>query len=457
MDDSSKPTLDLNEIDRIQREIEQKLYGKPAVSTPVAEEFAEEPNTEPEPLQSVFYHETIKNETLKYKKKKRFRRRVALALIICSFGTGALGLGAGICITLIQSSMKPGIGFGIAGNDNSDLEDDPFFQEAFEPAQSVVLTTLADVVKMVAPAVVSINTVIEGTSDYFSLPYDQSGDGSGIMFYQNSTTIYIATNYHVISGASSVTINIEDSEPIVATFVGSEPNSDLAVISVKKTDVKKAGVTKVTIAAFGDSDSMMVGETVIAIGNAMGEGNTATSGIISATNKQILVEQRNLTVIQTDAAINPGNSGGPLVNTLGQVIGINTAKFSQQNAEGMGYSITSNIAKPIVEEIMKQNPKPFLGIKGNDVTEQIAQLYSIPQLGVFVVEVVSGSSAEKAGIMRNDIITSFNDISIFSMEQLQEEIQHCKVGDEVQVKVYREGKNPITFKLKLAEYKSDNF
>jgi serine protease Do len=466
MDDKRDPLFDLSEIERIQREIERNLYGKApeasAAETPHPAMTKLEANPAPTTPPAAFYKETIKNESVRKKKKKRNRALVAVALIICTLGTGTLGVGIGMAIPFAQNMLSPGLERENEGNatdqplnENLSHSEESLFER--DENGAIILKSLSDVVALVAPSVVSINTVSKSSGDIFSLPYNTPGAASGIIFFKNETKFYIVTNHHVTSGSTSVTVNVEDSEPIAASFVGSEPDSDLAIIAVTWEEAKKANVIDVTLASFGDSDTAMVGDAVIAIGNAMGEGKTATSGIVSATNKEITVENKKLTVMQTDAAINPGNSGGPLVNTMGQIIGINTAKFSQYQVEGMGYSITSNIAKPIIEGIMKQKPKPFLGIQGQDVTEEIAEMYGIPQLGVFVVEIVSGSSAEKAGLLRNDIITSFNGVSIFSMEQLQSEIQALQVGDQVEVKVYREGKNPIVFKLRLSEYRSDNF
>ncbi|MDR3238476.1 MAG: trypsin-like peptidase domain-containing protein [Clostridiales bacterium] len=471
MDENAKGILDLSEISRIQKEIEYNLYGdqpsgdqtaRPTRSTGAIAPAAAPPAISP-PLAPAFYHETIKNETRIHKKRK-LRRLTAVTLIVCTLGTGSLGFGIG----LGAPSASRFIFSGIDAEKNGNTLDSPdnnasmaVFNEQADPAPGApakqAIHSFADVVNLVEPSVVRIHTVAQNSSDYFSLPYDQEGAGSGIIFYENADAVFIVTNYHVIGGASSVAVNIGNSDLIPAAFVGSEPPSDLAVISVSKADIRKAGAEDVIPAAFGDSDVMQVGERVLAIGNAMGEGNTATLGIVSAIDKQIQVASRDLTVIQTDAAINPGNSGGPLVNIRGEVIGINTAKLSEGRVEGMGYSITSNIAKPILEEIMQQKTKPFLGIQGADVTEEVAELYHIPQLGVFVMSVISNSSAEKAGIQRGDIITSFNDISIFSMKQLQEEIAKCKMDDAVQVKAYREGKTPMLFKFRLGEYQSDSF
>ena len=487
MEDHKKNFLDLTEIDRIQQEIERNLYDAPQPDNDIdagkskylssntkpalnAADFNYAAGSGPTPAegrraaapQNAFYHETIKNETTRNKKKK-FRRSVTFTLIICTIGTYAFGMGLGAGYPYVRNVFTPSISNENSGNyinvsDPAGVQaDNGSIPQADE---SVVVSTMSDVIKLVAPSVVSINSVFAATSGYAGLQSQEGGSGSGFIFTSDHEKVYIATNYHVVSGAVSVTINIGDSGNIPAAFIGSEPNSDLAVIAVTKADIYKAGVTSVSIGMFGSSGIMQVGDPVLAIGNAMGEGKIVTSGIISANNKEITIDGNTLTVIQTDAAINPGNSGGPLINGYGEIIGINTAKLSSTNVEGMGYSITSDIAKPILDEIMLQIPKPFLGIQGADMTQALGDLYNLPSTGVLVQDVVPGSSAQKAGIQRTDVITGFNGEAVFNMQQLQGAIKKCKVGDEVIVKAYRNVNNqikPITFTVKLAEYKVDNF
>jgi serine protease Do len=193
----------------------------------------------------------------------------------------------------------------------------------------------------------------------------------------------------------------------------------------------------------------------------MGEGNSATYGTISKRARAIPTQNRKLTVLQTDAAINPGNSGGPLINARGEVIGINTVNLtpaeSYFTAEGMGYSIASNAALPILEELLRAEPKPFLGIRGATVSEEIAEMFDIPPIGVWVDSVFDTSSADMGGIQRTDIITSFNGNAIFTMEQLQEEIKKCRVGDTVEIKILREGRTPLTLVIDLGADSPDNY
>lgn len=309
-----------------------------------------------------------------------------------------------------------------------------------------------EVIKSVKPSIVCITSVVEGT-DFFNRVYQSEGSGSGIIFYEDAENVYIATNNHVISGALRVTVSISESDLVAASLVGKDANADLAVISVKKSDLQKVGITGVTCANFGDSDQMQVGETVVAIGNALGQGITATKGIISAQQKDVQIQNKLLSVIQTDAAINPGNSGGALVNSKGQVIGINTAKIAVDSVEGIGFSIASNVAKPIIEQLMNSEDTPALGVYITSITEDVAARYGLPKAGVLVQQVIPGGSAEKAGIMEGDVITSLNDNPTFTTDQLTKAVKETRVGDTAKVKLVRNGEEKtVTVKM----YKSDS-
>ncbi len=288
---------------------------------------------------------------------------------------------------------------------------------------------------------IQLSVVSITSSDFLTNVFERKQEinsGSGIIFYKTANNIYIATNYHVISGASSVGVSVENSEPVSATLIGKNQNADIAVISISREDLKNVGINDVSVAYFGDSDTLNIGDTVIAIGNALGEGNTATSGIVSAVQKDIPINGFELSVIQTDAAINPGNDGGALINTRGEIIGINTAKFAYYTVEGVGYSISSNIAKPIIEEIMNKTQSPSLGIQITSVTEETED--GLPQTGVLVEKVYSGTTASRAGIREADIITSFNSVPIFTPAQLTAAVQKCNVGDRVDIKIIRNGR-----------------
>jgi len=412
------------------------------------------------PGDTPFFTETITPPKSLSKTKTKWKARFFIALALCTIGACFLGAGYAIGRSAFQFLIMPGLA-RLMPYTEPPGEGTPTSEEAANITGSsssagAAKGSLSGVYLAVEPSVCTIETTVSGTDNIFGIPGEQSGSGSGIIFFETDDFVYIATNNHVTSGASNVMVGIGECEPVPASLVGSEPNSDLAVISVTKEDLKKVGVSSVTPAVFGDSDLMKVGDTVMAIGNAMGEGNTATAGIVSAINKEIPIAGLTLQVIQTNAAINHGNSGGPLVNTGGEVIGINTAKYSQFNVEGMGFSISSNVAKPILEEILQQKPKPFLGISGRDLTEEEADAFDLPPIGVMVVEVIQDTSADRAGLKKTDIIASFNGKTVFTMKQLQEEIKALQVGDEVEIKIIRNGDTPMTVKAVLSEAPRDN-
>ncbi len=325
-----------------------------------------------------------------------------------------------------------------AANDTSDSSLS-FSQAAYSGAYDSV----AAVVEASSDAVVSINVTSQARSYYTARVMEQTSAGSGFIIHQDNEKIYIATNNHVIDGATKVAISVDDSKQAEAAYVGSDMRTDLAVISVTLAELKSKGIDSYKIAKLGDSSKLRVGDTVVAIGNALGEGKSATSGIVSAKDKKVVIDGISLTVIQTDAAINPGNSGGALVNSSGQVIGINTAKLSSSGIEGMGYSIPINEAKIIIEELISKGyiSRPYLGIQGLTVTEDIKEMYGLPTTGVYISGVYQNSSASKAGIKVSDIIVKFGDQRINSIEELTAAINKTKVNDKVNVEIARPSGN----------------
>ncbi|WP_392485998.1 S1C family serine protease [Haloimpatiens sp. FM7315] len=297
-----------------------------------------------------------------------------------------------------------------------------------EPIKENAVTKVAETV---GPAVVAISNSQEG---FFGDV--ENGSGSGIIFNEEG---YIVTNYHVIEGATKVTVKLSSGKELNAKIIGTDSKSDLAVI---KIDAKNLPVAK-----FGDSSKVKVGDMAIAIGNPLGEefAGSVTAGIISALNRKIVQGEAVYKVLQTDAAINPGNSGGALCNSNGEVIGINSLKLGASvNAEGMGFSIAINEAKDIVDQLMKNGKviRPVVGIYGGTVNPQASGGVK----GVYVSKIVTGSGAEKAGVLQGDVITEFSDKKVETMSDLSSILFEHKVGDEVSCKVYRDGK---TKKLKI--------
>ncbi len=305
-------------------------------------------------------------------------------------------------------------------------------------SSSTTALDVSDVVESVMPSIVSVTSMYQ-TSGIMSEDY--TSVGSGIIVAQTDDTIYIVTNNHVIEDASSITVTFVDDAEVTAEIKGTDSSNDLAVLSVSVSDMESSTLSSITVATLGDSDSVEVGETAIAIGNALGYGQSVTTGVISALNREVTIDGVTNELIQTDAAINPGNSGGALLNSSGEVIGINSAKYSDTDVEGMGYAIPISTAIPIINELIEREAvssedSAYLGIAGVDVSSEVAEMYNIPE-GVYISQVVSGSAAESAGIEIGDILTSFDGHSISSWDELQELMQYYASGTEVEVVVER--------------------
>lgn len=285
--------------------------------------------------------------------------------------------------------------------------------------------TINEVATKVSPAIVGISNNVQ---NFFGEEITQSG-GTGIIFDSDG---YIVTNNHVIDGAEKITVKLSSGKVYTAKVIGTDSRTDLAVIKIDGENFPTA--------KFGDSSKVKVGDIAIAIGNPLGEefAGTVTSGIISATNRKMYVGESEYKLLQTDAAINPGNSGGALCNEDGEVIGINSLKIgADENAEGMGFAITINSAKNIIDSLMKygQVARPELGIYGRSVQSQDGEIK-----GVQVVQVLPGSGAAKAGILAGDVIIQFDGKNISSMDELMSAIEEHKISDEVECKIWRNGK-----------------
>lgn len=287
-----------------------------------------------------------------------------------------------------------------------------------------------------------------GGSQGYTTQQEVEGSGSGIIVGKNDDNLLIATNYHVVSGADTVSVTCIDGETYAATVNGYDEDKDLAVVSVPLSDISDDTMDQIEVATIGSSDDLKVGEQVVAIGNALGYGQSVTTGIVSAKNRKMNdqgIEQDEdsdaTNLIQTDAAINPGNSGGALLNTAGEVIGINSVKYSDTSVEGIGYAIPMDTAKPIIEELITkekvdESNSAYLGIVGVDVTSDVAKTYNMPT-GVYVAQVMEGAAAEQAGIQKGDIITKFDGKDVTSMEELSSNMQYYAAGTTVDVEIER--------------------
>jgi serine protease Do len=312
--------------------------------------------------------------------------------------------------------------------------------------------SISEIAKQVGPSVVGIRMTLTGARPYFGGTDEAQAEGSGVIVSRDG---YIMTNYHVVEYADprngsgrNVTLQVflPDKRQAQAKFVGGDQSNDLAVI--------KVDLNNLPVAELGDSSKLEVGEPAIAIGNPLGMefAGSVTAGVISALNRTVAVEDKTLNLIQTDAAINPGNSGGALVNSGGQVIGINTIKISVSGVEGLGFAIPINNAKPIIDQLIMfgyVKGRPAIGIAGKEITQDIAQYYNLP-LGIYVVEVTPGSGAAKAGLQQGDILVTLDGKEVKTMTDLDAVKKEHKANDTVSVTFIRDG-NKKTVRLTFSE------
>ena len=326
-------------------------------------------------------------------------------------------------------------------------------QSSVQSATNVtyVESDVSDVVEKVMPAMVSIVNNFTETANVFGQQYTQeeAASGSGIIVGKTDDELLIVSNNHVVESADTLTVTFIDGSEAQAQVKGLDSDMDLAVIAVSLNDLSDDTKNAITVATLGSSDDLKLGEPVIAIGNALGYGQSVTNGIVSALNREITLENGSTgTFIQTNAAINPGNSGGALLNMNGEVIGINSNKIAGTTVEGMvegiGYAIPITSASPIIADLMERQTRTkvaedevgYIGISLQEVTSQISQMYNMPE-GIYVVSVEEGSAAANAGIMKGDIITKFDGSSISSYSDLQKTLQYYAAGDSATITVQR--------------------
>ena len=314
------------------------------------------------------------------------------------------------------------------------------------------LTDVSDIVEQVLPSVVSI--VITQTVSYPSYwggdrKYEEKGAGSGIIIGDDGTELWIVTNHHVIEDADTIEITFCDEKSVSAYVKGTDKDNDLAVVGVKLADLEKSTINSIKIITIGDSDDLKLGQGVIAIGNALGWGQSVTTGVVSAFNREVEFEDgTKMYLMQTSAAINPGNSGGALVDINGNVIGINSSKIGGSTVEGMGFAIPISRAIPIIEKLMSretlskvsEEEQGTIGISGATVTSSVSKAYNMP-VGVYVAKIIEGGGAANSDLHEGDIITALNDQEITSMEDLQKLLQYYKAGTEVALTVQRQDGN----------------
>ena len=315
---------------------------------------------------------------------------------------------------------------------------------------STVTSDVSDIVENTLPSIVSItNMSVQEVQNFFGGISQQESEsaGSGIIISQNDSELLVVTNNHVVEGSDTLTVTFNDGNSVEAQIKGTDSARDLAVVAVPLDKISDDTMNAIKVATLGDSDSLKVGEPAIAIGNALGYGQSVTSGIVSATERT-LDGYEGGTLIQTDAAINPGNSGGALLNSNGEVIGINTAKVATDSVEGMGYAIPISDASDTIQNLMNQETKTkvseaeqgYLGIQGVDVSDESAKMYNMPT-GVYISDVVKNGGAQQAGLTKGSVITGLEGTTISDMNSLKEQLQYYRVGDKVKVTVQVPGNN----------------
>ena len=409
------------------------------------------------------------NNNRKLKIKKMMKKGATISL--CAVLAGGIGVGAYEGINYfsgaqsVQAATDSSENLTLMKSDkksNKDSED----TEDTKSSDTKGSLDVSDVAEKAMPSVVAITTKsVQEVQDYYSMFGSQyapsqeqevEGSGSGIIIGKTDSELLIATNYHVVDGADTLSVAFADGNAYEATVKGFDESEDLAVVSVATKDVSDDTMDAISVAKIGSSDDLKIGEQVVAIGNALGYGQSVTTGIVSAKNRKTDASgqiegdstdnsssiNKGVNLIQTDAAINPGNSGGALLNMDGEVVGINSAKLASTEVEGMGYAIAISDVTDILQNLMNETSRDklddsehgVLGIEGSSVSSEAVQMYGIPA-GVFVKKVTEGGAADKAGLKANSVITEFNGKAVSSLDQLIEYLSYYEPDEEVELTV----------------------
>ena len=362
----------------------------------------------------------------------------------------ALLFGVVSSATFLTTNMVGSKVLGLEQKTTKEVSNTTQNKASLSKASSVITSDVSNVVESVMPSIVSItNMSVQQVQSFFGGTSQQevTSAGTGIIIEQTDSELLIVTNNHVVADSNQLTVTFDDQSSVEADIKGTDSAHDLAVIAVQLDKISDDTLDKISVATLGDSTKLKVGEPAIAIGNALGYGQSVTTGVISATDRESQTTDSetgettgssDVKLIQTDAAINPGNSGGALVNANGEVIGINSAKLIGEDVEGIGYAIPISDVTDIITNLMNQETKTkvsetergYLGITGLDVEDSDSQRYGMPT-GVYISEVSRGGGAADAGITKGSIIVGFNGITIDSMESLQEQLQYYKKGEKV--------------------------
>ena len=398
--------------------------------------------------ENATYTESYGTEVRTPKKKKSILGKVICIIAVCGllFGTFASAAFVGTNALFKKNNVVT----EIASEQEKQTSDVRLSTVSYTEGAGTLSQSLdvSDIAEGMMPAMVSITNIsVSEVESYFGMfgrggtqTQESQSSGTGIIISENDSELLIVTNNHVVEDATTLSVCFVDNEVCEATVKGTDPDNDLAVIAVKLADIKDETAQAIKVAVIGNSDELKVGQQVVAIGNALGYGQSVTTGIVSALGRQI--DTTDAVMIQTDAAINPGNSGGALLNMNGEVIGINSAKFSSTEVEGMGYAISITRAMPIIEDLMNRTTREkvsdenasYLGISGEDITASISSAYGIPQ-GIYITSVSSDSPLKSAGITEKSVITHIDGIRVTGRSNLENRLKYYAAGETVEITV----------------------
>ena len=398
-------------------------------------------------------NEAAKQETVKSRKKgPTFKRIVGISAAALLFGTIAGGTMFGVnnLATSLMETEEESTELSKKVPEVSSVE----LKEASTAVttannSSSALADVSPIAESAMPSVVAIKgTTSVETYSWFGegQTYDTPSSGSGIIIGKNDTELLVVTNNHVVEDTKDLSVVFIDNEEVKASVKGRDSENDIAIIAVKLEDIKSETLEKIAVARMGDSDELKVGQGVVAIGNALGYGQSVTVGYVSAIDREVTTKDSSIkNLLQTDAAINPGNSGGALLNMSGEVIGINTAKYASTEVEGMGYAIPISKVKDIISELssketrsdkVDENSQGYLGIQGKNIGEDVAEAYDMPR-GIYVYKIVENSLAADSDLREKDIITKVDSQSVKNMEELKDILSYYKSGEKVKLTVQR--------------------
>lgn len=403
---------------------------------------------QPSPMPSsdnMYRFQNIDAQQRKKKKERKPRKGMTIPRLIAS--AVLFGVVAAACFWGVQTGLS-----AISGTGRSIEEVDTGKGSGIAlttvSGTAASVTDVSGIVEKVMPSIVAITEKSTQTS-YFGQTYSSEGAGSGFIVKQDNDQLLIVTNNHVVANADKISVTFNDNEVVDATVKGTSESNDLAVLTVKLSDLKDSTKKSIRVASLGSSDHAKVGQMVIAIGNALGYGQSVTVGYLSAKNREVEASDNGgkattQILMQTDAAINPGNSGGALIDTNGNVIGINSSKYfsyGSTNVEGMGYAIPMSDAVSVINdlmdrEVLEDNEKGYLGITGRSISDSVSEAYGIP-VGVYVAAVSDTGAAYKAGIKQGDVIVKIDNVAVKTIEEVQEKVNSTKAGTTINVTIKR--------------------